>query len=72
METITIRIRLKDWKKIKKSFPSYDGETAHSYFFRLREYLEKKNLKQKKKSYSVWCGGEKCGICKECIEEQSK
>ena len=41
METLTIRIRLQDWKRIKKIFHSYDGETAQAYFFRLKEFIEK-------------------------------
>jgi hypothetical protein len=38
--TITIRIRRQDWVKMRKLFKSFRGETAQSYIFRLREYLE--------------------------------
>jgi hypothetical protein len=40
METFTIRIRRCDWLKIRRVFKSYKGETAQSYFFRLREFIE--------------------------------
>ena len=40
METTNIRVRLSDWKRIKKYFPSYKGETAQAYFFRLAEHLK--------------------------------
>ena len=41
METLTIRIRRKDWIKLRKAFKSYKGETAASYIFRLRAYVER-------------------------------
>jgi hypothetical protein len=40
METIVIRIRLTDFKEMKKIFKSYKGETASSYFYRLKNELE--------------------------------
>jgi len=39
-ETFMIRIRLADWNKMRKIFPSYKNETAASYFFRLRSHME--------------------------------
>lgn len=39
-KTFTIRIRLTDWKKLRAIFPSYKGETAASYIFRLVAHLE--------------------------------
>lgn len=30
---------------------------------------EKKELCEVEKVYTVWCGGENCGTCKECFEE---
>lgn len=38
-----IRIRYADFKKLKSLFPSYKGETAASYFFRLTAHLEAHN-----------------------------
>jgi len=43
-DTLTIRIRFDDYKKIKKVFPTWKGETAASYFFRLRNFLEENFL----------------------------
>jgi hypothetical protein len=40
MKTLMVRIRLEDYKKIKKVFPSWKGETAASYFYRLRIFLQ--------------------------------
>ena len=44
-KTFTIRIRYQDWLKLRKVFPSYKGETAASYIFRLRSHLERFYLK---------------------------
>ncbi len=40
METKTIRIRMEDYKLCRKVFPSYKGETAQSWFFRLTKFLK--------------------------------
>jgi len=51
MKTITIRIRLEDWKQIRRLFPSYSGETASSYFFRLTKFIEEmKNDRRNRKT----------------------
>jgi len=34
--TIIFRVRLADWKAIRKAFPSFRGESAADYFHRLR------------------------------------
>jgi hypothetical protein len=38
-KTIIIRVRWADWVGIKKVFPSYRGETAQAYFYRLSQEL---------------------------------
>ncbi|MCD6172944.1 MAG: hypothetical protein J7J96_04015 [Sulfurimonas sp.] len=41
--SITIRIYLSSYRRIKKQFPALRGETMASYFDRLSKWLEEKN-----------------------------
>ena len=41
MKTIVIRIYLKDYKKIRRSFKAIRGETLAHYFERREEYLSR-------------------------------
>lgn len=38
-ETIILRMRLKDYKAVRRIFPAYKLESAASYFQRLNKYI---------------------------------
>lgn len=39
-ETFTVRMRWKDYQRLRKIFPAYRKETTANYFNRLRLWLE--------------------------------
>ena len=41
-QTLTLRIRLKDWKALRRVFPAEREESTADYIERVKEFMEEK------------------------------